>query len=105
MSYYDYGKGYIIMPGKNAAVGSLVCGIISVVLSFTGVTVYGPLVGLILGIVALILAANSKKAGFEGGIRKGGLVLGILGTIFNGITFVACVLCVGGIAALAGASY
>ena len=92
------------MPGKNAAVGSLVCGIISVVLSFTGVTVYGPLVGLVLGIVALILAANSKKAGFEGGMRKGGLVLGILGTIFNGIIFVACALCAGAFATALGAA-
>lgn len=84
------------MPGKGAAVGSLVCGILSLVLTFFG---YGALVGLILGIIAIVLAANAKKAGFEGGMRTAGLVLGILGTIFCGITFVACALCAGAIGA------
>ncbi len=83
------------MPGKNLATGSLVCGIISVVLSFTGVTVYGPLIGLILGIVSIVLSVNSKKQGFNEGIRKAGMVFGIIGTITCGITFAACALCIG----------
>lgn len=88
------------MDGKNLAVGSLVCGILSLVLIFFG---YGALLGLILGIVAIVLAVNAKKKGFEDGMQKAGLVLGIIGTVLCGITFVACALCAGALAAM-GAS-
>ena len=64
------------IPGKGAATASLVLGIISVVLWFFG---YSALVSVILGIVGLILAGNAKKAGFNGGIRTAGFVLGALG--------------------------
>lgn len=84
------------MEGKNLAVGSLVCGILSLVCIFFG---YGALVGLILGIVAIVLAVNAKKNGFEDGMQKAGLILGIIGTVLCGITFVACALCAGAIAA------
>jgi hypothetical protein len=80
------------MEGKNQATASLVCGILSLVLMWFG---YGALIGLILGIVAIVLATNAKKKGFTEGIQKAGLVLGILGTVFSGISFVACVLCAG----------
>ena len=84
------------MAGKNLAVGSLVCGILSLVCIFFG---YGALVGLILGIVAIVLAVNAKKNGFEDGMQKAGLILGIIGTVLCGITFVACALCAGVLAA------
>ena len=48
------------VPGKGAAIASLVCGIVSVVCWFFGVT---SILSLILGIVGLVLANNSKKAG------------------------------------------
>ena len=83
------------MEGKNLAVGSLVCGILSLVCIFFG---YGALVGLILGIVAIVLAVNAKN-GFEDGMQKAGLILGIIGTVLCGITFVACALCAGVLAA------
>ena len=84
------------MEGKNLAVGRLVCGILSLVCIFFG---YGALVGLILGIVAIVLAVNAKKNGFEDGMQKAGLILGIIGTVLCGITFVACALCAGVLAA------
>ena len=84
------------IPGKGAATASLVLGIISVVLWFSG---YSALVSVILGIVGLILAGNAKKAGFNGGIRTAGFVLSLIGLIGGAIFFVACVACVGAIGA------
>lgn len=89
------------MPGKNLAIGSLVCAIISLVLSFTGITFYGPLIGLILGIVAIVLAVNAKKQGFTEGMQKAAMVISIIGTILCGITFVSCALCLGALGAAA----
>lgn len=80
------------VPGKSAAVASLVLGIVSLVFWFFG---YGALVSVICGIVGLICASSSKKAGFEGGIRKGGFVCSLIGLIGGAIVFVACVACVG----------
>ena len=87
------------MPGKNLAIGSLVCGILSLVFIFFG---YGALLGIVAGIIAIVLAVNSQKKGYEGGMRKAGLVLGIIGTVLCAITFVACALCVGALGAAAG---
>lgn len=93
----DNDIGGVFMEGKNLAVGSLVCGILSLVLMWFG---YGALVGLILGIVAIVLSVNAKKKGFTEGMQKAGLVLGIIGTILSGLFFVSCVLCAGAIASL-----
>ena len=80
------------MEGKNLATGSLVCGILSLVLMFFG---YGALIGLILAIVAIVLSINAKKKGFDGGTQKAGLVLGIIGAVLCGLSFLACVICIG----------
>lgn len=89
-------KGVKIMPGKNKAIASLVCGILSILLFWAG---YGALVGVVLGIVAIVLAISAKKEGCEDGMQKAGFILGIIGTILSGIVFVSCVLCAGAIAA------
>ena len=80
------------VPGKGAAVASLVLGIIAVVLWFFG---YTSIVSVILGIVGLVCAGNAKKAGFMGGLRTAGFVLSLIGLIGGGIAFVACVACAG----------
>ncbi len=66
------------------AVGSLVCGIISVVLCWV------PIVGWVLGIVALVLSRKAKKNVTSnpetlggGGLATGGLVCGIVGTVLS----------------------
>ena len=85
------------VPGKGAAIASLVCGIVSVVCWFFGVT---SILSLILGIVGLVLANNSKKAGYNDGLRTAGFVLSLLGTIFGALIFISCVACLGAAGAL-----
>lgn len=80
------------VPGKGKAVASLVLGIIGVVFWFFGVSA---IISVITGIVGLILASQSKKEGFTGGMRTAGFVLCLISTIGGGIIFVSCVACVG----------
>lgn len=89
------------VPGKGAAIGSLVCGIVSIVFWFFGVT---SLLSLILGIIGLILAGNSKKAGFENGLRTAGFVTSLIGTICGALIFISCVACAGCLGAAGGLS-
>ena len=72
------------IPGKNAAIASMVCGIISIVFWFFGVTAF---LSLVLGIVGLVLASNAKKAGYN-----------------DGLIFVSCVACAGIIGTASGLS-
>ena len=80
------------LPGQGAAVASLVLGIIAVVCWFFG---WSALVSVVLGIIGLVLAGSSKKAGFTGGVRTAGFVLSLIGLIGGGIVFVACIACAG----------
>lgn len=78
-------------PGKGTATGSLVCGIIAVILWFFG---WSSLGSVIFGIIGIILASSAKKQGCNDGIRVGGLVCSIIGLIGGSIVFIACVACV-----------
>ena len=89
------------IPGKGAAIGSLVCGIVSIVFWYFGVT---SILSLVLGVVGLVLASNSKKAGFDGGLRTAGFVLSIIGTVFGALIFVSCIACAGVLGAAGGLS-
>lgn len=84
------------IQGKGAATASLVLGIISVVCWFFG---YTSIISVILGIIGLVLAGNSKKVGFQGGVRTAGFVLSLIGMIGGAVSFVACVACVGALGA------
>lgn len=84
-------------PGKGAATGSLVCGIIAIVCWWFG---WSSLVSIILGIVGLILAGNAKKQGFVGGMQTGGFVCSLIGLIGGAFFLIACVACVGTLGAL-----
>lgn len=84
------------IPGKGAAVASLVLGIIAVVLWFFG---YSAIVSVVLGIIGLVCAGNAKKAGYVGGMRTAGFVLSLIGLIGGAIFFVSCVACVGALGA------
>ena len=77
------------MEGKNLAMTSMVCGIISTVCVLLGTAeeLYeiASLAGIALGIVAIVLAVKAKKRDYSGGIRNAGFVLGIIGTSLCGM--------------------
>ena len=75
-----YQQGPQKTPGYGSSIGSMVCGICSIVFCWC----YG-IVGLILGIVAIALSMRSKNldGGVTNGMAKAGLVCGIIGTIFG----------------------
>ena len=74
---------------KNLAIGSLVCGIVGVVLCWAG---YFSFVALVLGIVAIALSVKAGKMAAGGqrcGMAVAGLVLGIIGVVLSCFVF-AC---------------
>ena len=92
---------------KKKAIASMVCGIIGVVLGWTGVLAIVGLVVSIIGVFLAVKARNGIPVGGDGrGMATAGLVCGIIGIVFGGIVAL-CVLCVGGATgctACAGAS-
>lgn len=84
------------IPGKGAATGSLVLGIIGLVVALF---INGP-VGLVLGVIGLVMAAKAKSDGFVGGMRTGGFVLSILAVIFGAIGLIGCIACAAGVGML-----
>ncbi|MBD5156629.1 MAG: hypothetical protein HDT13_03205 [Butyrivibrio sp.] len=84
------------MKGKSIA--SLVCGI----LSLEGI--FGcfanpvcAIIGLALGIVAIVLSSGVKNAGSENGMSKAGFVCGLIGLILSAIGLIVgiitCAVC------------
>lgn len=92
-------KGSDKVPGKGQATASMVFGILAVICWFFG---WSSLASIVFGIIGLGLASQSKKAGYDEGMRTAGFVLSLIGLIGGGIAFIACVACVGSIASLAG---
>lgn len=82
-------------------VASLVLGIISIVLSLFGVGIQW--VGAICGIVGIVCGVQARKVPEKQGLGTAGLVCSIIGTVLCLVTYLACVACVGGLAA-AGSS-
>lgn len=69
---------------KNSgkAVGALVCGILAILLSFL------PLLGLVFGIVAIVLASKAVKEAGKNGKTTAGKVCGIIGIVFAVLSFI-----------------
>ncbi len=88
--------------GKGQAIAGMVLGIVSLVICWFGILAF---IALPLAIVGLVLAVNGGKKlkanGQKSGIATAGLVLGIIATVFSGIAFVTCGLCVACVAAAA----
>lgn len=83
----------------NPATGSLLCGLLSIILAVISMTTVGPLcfVGLILAVGAVVLSVFASRDGLKGGSVVAGRALGIIGLVFNGIV-IAMGGCSGGIA-------
>lgn len=73
---------------NNQAVASLVLGIVSVVLCWTG---WFSIVSLALGIVGIVLATKSRT-GEQRSMATAGLVLSIIGVVLSGLVFL-CAIC------------
>lgn len=81
--------------GKGLSVTALVLGIVATVLAWFYMI---NIAALVCGIVGIVCAAKgrtqAKSAGLPTGIGTTGLVLSIIGTVFAGIGFLSCTLCV-----------
>lgn len=67
---------------SGKAIGALVCGIAAILFSTL------PLIGIILGVVAIVLASKAVKEAGKDGKATGGKVCGILGIVFSVLAFV-----------------
>lgn len=63
--------------GSGKAIGALVCGIFAILLSWL------PLAGIVLGVVAIVLAVKAVKEAGKDGKATGGKVCGIIGIVFS----------------------
>ena len=81
---------------NGLAVGSLILGIVTILSVIIGLFAFWPMliIGLITGIIGIILGVMAKKR-CPGGMATAGLVLSIIGLVFCGIFFIACVACAG----------
>lgn len=81
------------------AVAALVLGIISIAIGVFSAGSLGWLGGII-GIIGIILAVMGKKDPEKKGMATAGLVCSIVGTVLCLILYVACIACIGGLAAM-----
>ena len=84
--FNPYGQpapGYYQQPAKSGkATGALVCGIFAILLA------WAPLFGIILGIVAIVLAVKAVKEAGKDGKATGGKVCGIIGIVLSVLSFI-----------------
>ena len=74
---------------------SIVLGVVGIVISILGGILFGfiaALIGLGLGVVALILGINTKKATNQQ-TGNAGFILGLIALIFGAIFFIGCLAC------------
>ena len=78
--------------GKNAAVTSMVLGIVAVVLWFFS---FAAVVSVVLGIIGLVYADKAKTEGFRGGFYTAGFVLSLIGLIGGAIVIIVSIIAIG----------
>ena len=81
--YGQPSPGYYQQPTTSGkATGALVCGIFAILLA------WAPLFGIILGIVAIVLAVKAVKEAGKDGKATGGKVCGIIGIVLSVLSFI-----------------
>lgn len=80
-------------------IASLVLGILSLVIGLISAGALGWF-GAILAIIGIVLGAIGRKNPEKRGIATGGMICSIVGLVLCLIYYVACVACVGGLAAM-----
>ena len=78
--------------GKNAALTSMVLGIVAVVLWFFS---FAAVVSVVLGIIGLVYANKAKTEGFRGGFYTAGFVLSLIGLIGGAIVVIVSIIAIG----------
>ncbi len=81
-----------IPPKGGRAIGALVCGILAIVFA------WAPVLGIVLGIVAIVLAVKAAKETGKDGKATGGKVCGIIGIALSVIVFVSYLALAAGLA-------
>ena len=81
-------------------IASLVLGIIAVIIGLFSAGSLG-WAGAIMAIIGIILGVLGRKEPEKSGIATAGMVLSIIGLVLCLILYIACVACLGGLAALA----
>ena len=84
--------------GKGLSSAGFACALLGLIFSFVGMFVWFlALLALPLAIAGLILSViggkKIKAAGESFGLATAGLVIGIIATVFSGITFFTCGVC------------
>ena len=87
--------------GKNAAVTSMVLGIVAVVLWFFS---FAAVVSVVLGIIGLVYANKAKTEGFRGGFYTAGFVLSLIGLIGGAIVVIVSIIAIGLISSVVAAA-
>ena len=87
--------------GKNAAVTSMVLGIVAVVLWFFS---FAAVVSVELGIIGLVYANKAKTEGFRGGFYTAGFVLSLIGLIGGAIVVIVSIIAIGLIGSVVAAA-
>lgn len=82
-----YGEPQQNNDNKGLAIASMVVGIVSILASC-----WKPLIGLIAGIVAIVLAVMHNKNNSKNGMATAGLVCGIVAIVLSVIIFVIAAL-------------
>ena len=82
---------------KGKSIASLVLGIVSLILIFTGM---GTIAGIILAIVGVNLGKSVKRSGYDNGMAKAGRVLSWIGLILCIIVLVLVLVACGAIISL-----
>lgn len=81
---------------NGKAIASLVLGIVSIATTVLFGS-FGPIFALVTGIIAIVLGVKARKE-CPCGMATAGFVLGIIGTVFGAVMFLACACLIGGLA-------